>query len=174
MRFIRFLLIIGLFCCSLTSFSQYTFKGIVQDSLTQEPLPYISLYFEELNDGCISDLQGHFLFTSPVEKLSLRISAMGYKDFKCQLTSKDTADLKILLQPSVYSLNEVVVHSGKEKYKKDNPAVRFVREMIRHRDDNDPDQLEFWKRDRYEKTTFYINEFDSAKQKSGSIVNLHF
>lgn len=165
MRSIKLLLIIGMFCCSLSSFAQYTFKGTVQDSLTKETLPYISLYFEELKDGCISNLQGRFSFTSPVEKLTLRISAMGYKDFVCPLTSKDTADIQILLQPTVFSLNEVVVHSGKEKYKRDNPAVRFVREMIRHRDDNDPDQLEFWKRNRYEKTTFYINEFDSAKQK---------
>lgn len=60
MRSIKLLLIIGLFCCSLTSIAQYTFKGTVQDSLTKESLPYISLYFEELKDGCIKSL-GTFL-----------------------------------------------------------------------------------------------------------------
>lgn len=165
MKLIKFLLIALFFHCSLTTLAQYTFKGTVVDSLTLEPLPYMSLYFKELNDGCITNPNGEFSFTSPMEKLSLKISAMGYKDAFRTLHAEDTAGIRILMSPTVVAMKEVVVHTGKEKYDRDNPAVRFVREMIRHRDDNDPDQLGFWKRNRYEKTTFYINEFDTLKQK---------
>lgn len=37
--------------------------------------------------------------------------------------------------------------------------------MIEHRDDYSPKELDFWQRDRYEKMTFAINNFDSVKQQ---------
>lgn len=37
--------------------------------------------------------------------------------------------------------------------------------MIEHRDDYSPDEHDFWQRDRYEKMTFAINNFDSIKQQ---------
>lgn len=43
--------------------------------------------------------------------------------------------------------------------------MRFVRGMIEHRDDYSPLELPFYQRDRYEKTTFAINDFDSLKQQ---------
>ena len=43
--------------------------------------------------------------------------------------------------------------------------MEFVRKMIEHQDDYSPDERDFWKRDRYEKMTFAINNFDSLKQQ---------
>ena len=37
--------------------------------------------------------------------------------------------------------------------------------MIEHRDDYSPDERDFWQRERYEKMTFAINNFDSLKQQ---------
>ena len=37
--------------------------------------------------------------------------------------------------------------------------------MIEHRDDYSPDERDFWQRERYEKMTFAINNFDSVKQQ---------
>ena len=37
--------------------------------------------------------------------------------------------------------------------------------MIEHRDDHSPDEKDFWQRERYEKTTFALNNFDEEKQK---------
>ena len=59
-----------------------------------------------------------------------------------------------------------MVKPKREHYrKKDNPAVEFVRRMIEHRDDHSPNEKDFWQRDRYEKTTFALNNFDEEKQK---------
>ncbi len=53
--------------------------------------------------------------------------------------------IKSHFHPSSYSLNEVVVKPKREHYrKKDNPAVEFVRHMIKHRDDHSPDEKDFW------------------------------
>ena len=43
--------------------------------------------------------------------------------------------------------------------------MEFVRKMIEHRDDYSPDERDFWQRERYEKMTFAINNFDSVKQQ---------
>ena len=37
--------------------------------------------------------------------------------------------------------------------------------MIEHRDDHSPNEKDFWQRERYEKTTFALNNFDEEKQK---------
>ena len=72
----------------------------------------------------------------------------------------------VTLAPTTYALDEVVVKPKRERYrKKDNPAVEFVRKMIEHRDDYSPDERDFWQRERYEKMTFAINNFDSLKQQ---------
>ena len=75
--------------------------------------------------------------------------------------------IKVALAPTTYALNEVVVKPKRERYKKkNNPAVEFVRKMIEHRDDYSPDERDFWQRERYEKMTFAINNFDSVKPVS--------
>ncbi len=60
----------------------------------------------------------------------------------------------------------MVVKPKREHYrKKDNPAVEFVRRMIESRDNYSPYEKDFWQRERYEKTTFALNNFDEEKQK---------
>ena len=59
------------------------------------------------------------------------------------------------------ALGEVVVKPKREHYrKKDNPAVEFVRRMIESRDNYSSYEKDFWQRERYEKTTFALNNFD--------------
>ena len=96
----------------------------------------------------------------------LVISAIGYNEYTRLIHPAQGIRLTIALSPATYALNEVVVKPKRERYKKkDNPAVEFVRQMIEHRDDYSPKELDFWQRDRYEKMTFAINNFDSVKQQ---------
>lgn len=165
MRYIRFLLGI-LFLCVNTVHAQYIVRGIVSDSLTHEPLPYASIYIPELKEGCMSDIDGYFMLDLPVSEFAIQITSMGYKAHLKNVCVQDSLFLAVNLYPEIILLNEVVVHTDNEHYsRKNNPAVRFVREMIRHRDDYDPDRLDFWSRKRYERMTFLINDFDSLKQK---------
>ncbi len=43
--------------------------------------------------------------------------------------------------------------------------MEFVRRMIESRDNYSPNEKDFWQRERYEKTTFALNNFDEEKQK---------
>ena len=146
--------------------AQYTLQGIVTDSLTCEPLPYISVYLKGTSEGGMTDNNGRFSFTTYRAEAQLVVSSVGYKEYIRLIHPAKSKTLKIALAPTSYALNEVVVKPGRERYrKKDNPAVQFVKGMIEHRDDYSPEAKDFWQRERYEKMTFAINNFDSVKQQ---------
>lgn len=146
--------------------AQYTLKGIVTDSVTCEPLPYISVYLKGTSEGGMTDNNGRFSFQTYRSEAQLVVSSVGYEEYARLIHPARDTYFKVVLAPTSYALNEVVVKPGRERYrKKDNPAVRFVKEMIEHRDDFSPDERDYWQRERYEKMTFAINNFDSAKQQ---------
>lgn len=146
--------------------AQYVVQGVVTDSLTREPLPYTSVYLKGTTEGGMTDDKGQFSFKTYRPQAVLVISAIGYNEYTRLIHPAQGIRLTIALSPATYALNEVVVKPKRERYKKkDNPAVEFVRQMIEHRDDYSPKELDFWQRDRYEKMTFAINNFDSVKQQ---------
>ena len=160
--------VLGCFLWALlfTLHAQYKVQGEVIDSLTREPLPYISVYLKGTSEGGMTDNNGRFSFQTYRAEAQLVISSVGYEEYTRLIHPAKEQNFKVCLAPTSYALTEVVVKPGRERYKKkDNPAVRFVKGMIEHRDDYSPDKQEFWQRERYEKMTFAINNFDSAKQQ---------
>lgn len=110
--------------------------------------------------------KGQFSFKTYRPEAMLVISVVGYNEYNHLIHPARDGRFRIALSPATYALNEVVVKPKREHYKKkDNPAVEFVRQMIEHRDDFAPNERDFWQRDRYEKMTFAINNFDSVKQQ---------
>ena len=114
----------------------------------------------------MTDDKGVFSFKTYRPEARLVISAVGYNEYTRLIHPARGERIKVALAPTTYALNEVVVKPKRERYKKkNNPAVEFVRKMIEHRDDYSPDERDFWQRERYEKMTFAINNFDSVKQQ---------
>ena len=139
---------------------------MVTDSLTKEPLPYASVRIENTTEGTMTGNDGRFYFKTNCSEGMLIVSEIGYNDYRHPVyPTRKTPYYKIALSPTSYALDEVVIKPKHEHYrKKDNPAVEFVRRMIDHRDDHSPDEKDFWQRERYEKTTFALNNFDQEKQ----------
>lgn len=105
----------------------------------------------------------------------LIVSAIGYNEYNTQIHPSHGTSYKIALSTATYAIEEITVKPKREHYrKKDNPAVEFVRQMIEHRDDHSPNEKDFWQRERYEKTTFALNNFDKEKQKKWLYRNLIF
>ena len=162
--FIRVFLLLQIIALSVRA--QYIVQGVVTDSLTREPLPYTSVYLKGTTEGGMTDDKGVFSFKTYRPEARLVISAVGYNEYTRLIHPARGERIKVALAPTTYALNEVVVKPKRERYKKkNNPAVEFVRKMIEHRDDYSPDERDFWQRERYEKMTFAINNFDSVKQQ---------
>lgn len=151
---------------SISLNAQYLVQGTVVDSLTNEPLSYISVHLKGTSEGALTGDDGAFSFKTYRSEGTLVISAVGYNEYSKLIHPARGVRQKIILSSATYALKEVVVKPGRERYrKKENPAVEFVRQMIEHRDDYSPNEHAFWKRDRYEKTTFALNNFNEEKQK---------
>ena len=165
----KFIISIILFFFILKATGQnVTITGTIKDSVTGEGLPYASIIFKNTTIGTASDENGYFSFSAPVGKKILEISYLGYDTQEIEVNPGKTKQLNISLVPSGINLNEVVIKPTKEKYnKKDNPAVRFVKNIIARKKDNNPYSHDYYSYDHYEKMIFAMNEYTPKPKKNG-------
>ena len=100
-RLIWFFLIVSQFV-----FSQI--RGVVKDSISGEPIPYVNIWVENETIGTTSEVNGRFSLDINEEKV-LVFSALGYETKKS--SSKNEI---ILLKPKVFELKEVMVLNQKK------------------------------------------------------------
>lgn len=102
----------------------YMIKGIVTDSITGEPLPYVAVILKGTTIGATTDLDGAFTLSSSSKVRTLQVSYLGYTEKELKFVPGKAEHLKIQLAPTSINLSEVIIKPGKERYrKKDNPAV---------------------------------------------------
>ncbi|MGL2999733.1 carboxypeptidase-like regulatory domain-containing protein [Flavobacterium sp. RSSB_23] len=92
------------------SFSQL--KGVVKDSISGQPIPYVNIWVENENIGTTSELDGTFTINTTSDKV-LVFSAVGYLRKKARVADNQG----ILLSLEVNHLKDVLVQKrlGKEQ-----------------------------------------------------------
>lgn len=98
-----------LFVFLLISFSlDAQISGVVKDSLTGEPIPYVNIWVENENIGTNSEIDGKFsLNASKLQKIVF--SALG---FESKTVSVDQTQI-VMLVPKVYELPEIILEKRK-------------------------------------------------------------
>ena len=148
-------------------------SGIVTDSQTGEPMPYVSVYLQNTTDGCQTDKEGHFSFISAEDEGMLILSFLGYKERRIAINAKTRYPLHIGLAPTVYELSEVEVNPQRERYRrKHNPAVELVQDIIKRRDDYRLESHDYYSRNRHELLTIALNNFDQNKYQAELLSNI--
>lgn len=161
-------LLISLFSVWIANGQNTIIRGVVTDSITGEGLPYVSLIFKGTTIGTATDGDGNFSFSALTDVENLEVSYLGYDTKEVKVIPGKTNNLKIKLAPNGITLNEVVVKPKKEKYsKKENPAVKFVKQVIASRESNDPRNHDYFQYDQYEKMVFAINDYHPKPKKNG-------
>ena len=90
--------------------SQFAFsqiRGVVKDSITGEPIPFVNIWVENETVGTTSESNGSFSLDIKEEKV-LVFSALGYEVKKASSKSE-----VILLKSKVFELKEVVIEQPK-------------------------------------------------------------
>ncbi len=164
-----------IFCVSviLISFSasgrNVTVRGVVRDSLTREPIPYVSVLLKGTDRGVLTDDNGRYTIVTTLPFDSVMASSLGYTT-KAVASRKrgDNVQVDIDLVSTGVLLGEVIAKPKREHYsKKNNPAVAFM-EKIRHTQDlNDPRRHDNYNYNKYERITRALNDYqfnDSAKR----------
>ncbi|WP_461089670.1 TonB-dependent receptor domain-containing protein [Spirosoma gilvum] len=106
--FIAFFLFICL--CTTVQAQSITYRGVVIDGQTKEPIPGATIRPVGVNTGTSTDVQGRFSLTVQQASDSLIVSTMGYQEYRI-----DSGDnLTIALIPKVEDLQPVVVTASRE------------------------------------------------------------
>lgn len=98
--------------------------GVVRDSTTNEPIPYVNMWIDGELIGTTSDEKGNFIFNADVIGKRVILSSIGYKKKSIVFTKNAQT---ILLKPEILHLKEVVIKSSKEK-------TRFILEKLKASD----------------------------------------
>lgn len=168
-------LLASLFTVWIANGQNTIIKGVVTDSITGERLPYVSLIFKGTTIGTATDGDGNFSFSALTDVKNLEVSYLGYDTKEVKVIPGKTNNLKIKLAPNGITLNEVVVKPKKEKYsKKENPAVKFVKQVIASRESNDPRNHDYFQYDQYEKMVFAMNDYHPKPKKNGKLGKFDF
>lgn len=139
----------------------YFVRGIVRDSITDQPLPYASVMVSGLDRGCVSDSRGIFEMMVPADAQALQVSCLGYEKKTVPLRRNSLNMYAVYLSPSTTELRELVVRKSKYS-KKNNPAVDFVNRLRSSSGLTDPRRNDYYAYDKYERIVLGLNDFDAG------------
>ncbi|WP_300811997.1 DUF5686 and carboxypeptidase-like regulatory domain-containing protein [uncultured Bacteroides sp.] len=164
-RYSVFILFLLLLLHSLGMSAQI--KGVITDSLTNEPLMYITVQYEGKGIGTISNGAGEYQVETPKGLNELTFSAIGYVTKRVKF-APGTKVLDVQLAPADVMLSEVVVKPKKEKYsRKNNPAVDFMRKVIAHKKALKLEENDYYQYLKYEKMKMSLNDVTPEKLEKG-------
>ena len=180
-RFIRYIILIallqavaGIFLSHAQSFTSAS--GIVKDSITGEPLPFVSVYFDGSTIGAMTDDNGTFTLQNNQGYTKLAAASMGYDTKFIDLKpGKKNDNLEVLLKPTAFEISEVVVKPKREKYtRKDNPAVELIKKVIAHKNDNRIEAKPEYQTEVYEKLSLSLDNFNPNLDKNKFLKKFKF
>lgn len=180
-RFIRYIILIallqavaGIFLSHAQSFTSAS--GIVKDSITGEPFPFVSVYFDGSTIGAMTDDNGTFTLQNNQGYTKLAAASLGYDTKFIDLKpGKKNDNLEVLLKPTAFEISEVVVKPKREKYtRKDNPAVELIKKVIAHKNDNRIEAKPEYQTEVYEKLSLSLDNFNPNLDKNKFLKKFKF
>lgn len=141
--------------------------GIVKDSISGEPIPYVSVYFGGTTIGGMTDDNGSFSLQNNVGNTQLCFTYLGYdtKTIRLRAGRRNTG-LVVLLKPTAFAINEITVKPKHERYsRKNNPAVELIKKVIEHKDENRLESKPLYKTEMYEKLSIALDNFNPNLDK---------
>ena len=168
-----FLLFLLLGCC--ISMSAQNIQGVVTDSLTNDPIPYLSVFYEGKGVGSITDNDGHYKVETRKGWNKLTFSAVGYVTKVVNIIPGVTKNLNVRMRPDDIMLDEVVVKPKREKYsRKNNPAVELMKKVIAHKNNNKLSENDYYQYNKYQKITMSLNDVTPEMLEKGMYKKMPF
>ena len=164
-KYIKQLLLFFLLLIAPSAFSQI--KGVVTDSITNEPLMYISVFYEGKGVGGITNINGEYEIVTRKGWNEITFSAIGYISKVIKITPGQKT-LNVQLAPDDIMLTEVVVKPKRERYsRKDNPAVEFMRKVIKNKKKLKLEENDYYSYEKYQKMKTSLSDISDEKLNKG-------
>ncbi len=130
---------------------QQTISGIITDSETGEPIPYVNVFVAGKFTGTSTDLEGKYKLEIRQRVDSLVASALGYIS---QTKKVNGNQLDFQLVSESFNLNEITINAG------ENPADILFRKMVASKPANNAYNLKTFQ---FESYTKYEIDLDNVK-----------
>ena len=168
-------LLIILFLISSLNLSAQKIQGVVIDSVNNEPIPYLSVYYEGKGVGGITDQNGHYSIETRPGWTKLTFSAVGYISKVIKIIPGTTKNLNVKMVPDDIMLQEVVVKPKRQKYsRKNNPAVELMKKVIANKKNNNLEVNDYYQYNKYQKLTMALNDVTPDMLEKGMYKKMPF
>ncbi len=148
-----------LLLAGLPAAAQRVVSGQVVEAATGEPVPFASVFVPRTSAGITADLEGKFRLVVPAAADSVAASALGFVVGRRALTAAAAQTVLLRLpKGGGVALGEVVVHSRQPE----NPAFRILREVQRHKPQNQRSALTAAEFDSYNRTEVALADIPKA------------
>lgn len=134
------------------AFAQNKMVGRVFDSQSKEPLPFVNITINNTREGVSADIDGRFEIDHHSAIKQLTFSFVGYTKKSVQISAGTAQPLNIYLVEQTELLNEVEVVAG------ENPAHRIIKNATENRAKNDPENLQSFSYNSYNKFVFTMEK----------------
>jgi hypothetical protein len=153
-RHITFIFLFLLVSTGILQAQETRIYGKVTDAVTGEPLPFVNIYFNNTTIGITSDLNGKYTLITSQPGDTLYASFIGYQTMKIPVRKRSSQEINFNLAESRTTLREIQVR----------PDERWVELLMRlvfkHKEFNNPDQIQYYRCELYSKIQIDINNLD--------------
>ena len=130
-----------------------TVKGKITDAVTGEPVTYATIAVKGTSTGTNSNFDGLFQLLLLKRTDSLTVSCIGYRSYSFLLTSAAEQTVNVHLTPVSNALSEVrITPKGYV-----NPAWAIMKQVILHKEQNDPRKLSSYQYESYNRIELDAN-----------------
>ncbi len=143
--------------------AQTIVSGIVLDSASLDPLPYVTIQTGSGKSGVRTDINGHFYLSAAEQVSSIRVTYVGFEPRIIPVQAGVRNDLRILMQEANSTISEVRIRP--QKYKKDQAAIDLVEQVFLHKEQNRKESLNYYQFEKHEKLRFDLNGITDKYRK---------
>lgn len=144
-------------------------KGKVLDKFSKAPIPFVNIVFQnKRNIGTISDFNGEYFIETRTPTDSIIVSYIGYKSQTIKVLTGRFQNIDIDLESDDIKLDEIIIHPG------ENPAHIILKNIIEKKEQNNPDKLEQYSYEVYNKLEIDVNNIDEDFKKNKAFKHFQF
>ena len=164
MRFLAPLLLVCLLALPAAA-QRIIISGQVVEASNGEPVPFASIFVPRTSFGVTADADGKFKLTVTGSPDSLAVSAIGFATQRRKLSDAAAQSILFRMKTGGVTLGEVFVSSRQPE----NPAFRILREVQKHKPENQRLSLKAAEYDAYNRIEISLIDLPAALNKRKAI-----
>jgi hypothetical protein len=143
-------------------------RGIVKDADTNEPIPFVSVYFQNTQIGTITNTEGEYFLENRISSDSIVVSVVGYEAQKKAIKKNQFQEIDFYLRMNMLFLDEIVILPT------ENPAHPILRNIIKNKNKHNPNQFESYYHKTYNKIELGTDNVDERLMRRRSLADFRF